>query len=495
MLRWHGNCTARQILKELQDPDELGTDGTLAATAAARAASEGDTQALSMLIAAAADVNRADRFGCTALAVATTSNHEDAVRVLLHASADANAVVAMSGSMNDTYGAPVRFVPPSLWRVADRASLTGTTFVATSVWQSVDKAVDGVFLDKIDYRTTCAILRLLAEAGADPNWAPCSSERWRFVLPGTTPLHRAAESGAEELAQCLVEVRADPLMVDHWSRSPLLVAAENGHARVVACLISAGANLEQVDGWQRTPLWTAASRGFVNTVSTLLLARADVHAADNQGRTPIWTGSASGSAETVRALLHAHANLEAVDSWGATPLSAAAEFGRVKMVSALLLARAEVDRADNLGRTPLWLAAARDHVGVLFALLLAGADKEKASNSGTTPLLAAVEYAKGLRTAYALMSCGADICKTDHQGRTAWQIACSRDNPDDFQKVFDDTHQVLGPAHGCGISDVDHMTWVSDHGDGYGNYLDYNYGVYDVYDPEDDLADLHDYIG
>ena len=469
-----------KILRELQDPDELGSDGMLAAVIAA---SSGRTEVINMLIAAAADVNGADRRGRTALAAASTSNHEDTARVLLHASADVNAGVA--GFNAGRYGP--HFVATSLWLVVDGA--------ATANQQRLPS-----FQVREAITRPCGILRLLAEAGADPNWAPCSSERWRFVLPGTTPLHRAAESGAEELAQCLVEVRADPLMVDHWSRSPLLVAAENGHARVVACLISAGANLEQVDGWQRTPLWTAASRGFVNTVSTLLLARADVHAADNQGRTPIWTGSASGSAETVRALLHAHANLEAVDSWGATPLSAAAEFGRVKMVSALLLARAEVDRADNLGRTPLWLAAARDHVGVLFALLLAGADKEKASHSGTTPLLAACECPKGLRAAYALMSCGADMRKTDHQGRTAWQIACTRGCQEDFENVFaflpfaGSTNQGSRgvPVWGSDMGFSDYAEDYLDHDD-FGRQYDYSEGSYsedgldgyEAYDAED----------
>ena len=426
-----------RILKDLQDPDELDSRGN---SAAVEAAFSRHTDMLKMLIAAAANVNRTDRSGCTALVAASISRNVDAVQVLLHASADANAV-----------GTGFNFgCLPTTHREKDAAGFNFgvEALAATPLWLRVRHYCQ-IFAEKVEEDvTTCIILRMLAGVGADPNWAPRSNECWLSVLPGTTPLLLAAELGGEQLARCLVEVWADPLMVDSWSRCPLLVAAENGHTRLVTFLISVSADLEQVDGWQRTPLWTAASQGFANTVATLLLAGADVHAADNQGRMPIWTGSASGSAETVRTLLQARADVDASDSWGATPLCAAAEFGNVEVVSALLLARAEVDRADKLGRTPMWLAAAADHTAVLFCLLLAGADKEKASNSGATPLLAACECPKGLRAAYALMSCGANLGKVDHQGRTAWQIACSRVNPDDFENVFANALPIAGLGWG-----------------------------------------------
>ena len=89
----------------------------------------------------------------------------------------------------------------------------------------------------------------------------------------------------------------------------------------------------------------------------------------------------------------------------------------------------------------------------VFCLLLAGADKEKASNSGKTPLLAACECSGGLRAAYALMSCGADVGKTDQQGQTAWQIACSRDDADDFENVFAGRQTPTAVMVGRGMQD------------------------------------------
>ena len=268
-----------QILNELQDPDEADSTGNLATVLAA---GRGHAGVLRMLIAAAADLNKTDMSGSTAIASASRSQREGVVQILLHATADVNVEANLA-----------HVDPPC---------------PVTRLWLAVDP-----FLDYYGRRNeaTYAIVRLLAGAGADPNWALRSNSQWNFSLPGTTPLLRAAKSGAEELARCLIEIQASPHMVDLWSRTPLLVAAENGHTRLVQYLISAEADLEPADGWQRTPLWTAAYWGFANTVSTLLLARADIHAADNRGRSSIWAASASGFAETAKALLLAGADLHA----------------------------------------------------------------------------------------------------------------------------------------------------------------------------------------
>ena len=80
----------------------------------------------------------------------------------------------------------------------------------TPLWLAVDP-----FLESCGPRNdaTYAIVRLLVGAGADPNWAPRSTSQWNCLLPGTTPLLRAAKSGAEELARCLIEIQASPHMV------------------------------------------------------------------------------------------------------------------------------------------------------------------------------------------------------------------------------------------------------------------------------------------
>lgn len=96
-----------------------------------------------------------------------------------------------------------------------------------------------------------AILRLLLQAGADPD---------RKSDDGDFPIHGAVRSGHAGAVELLLKARADLLRFDREGLSPLALAAAYGSERLVAMLLDAGAPMEWGDKQQRSPLWWALYR-------------------------------------------------------------------------------------------------------------------------------------------------------------------------------------------------------------------------------------------
>ncbi len=90
-------------------------------------------------------------------------------------------------------------------------------------------------------RTTERDLTQLVLMGADP----CSANS-----KGSTGLHKAAESGNQEVVEILLAAGADPNAVDHKLRSPLHKAAFYGRPEMAEALLAAGADpaARDIDG-------------------------------------------------------------------------------------------------------------------------------------------------------------------------------------------------------------------------------------------------------
>lgn len=74
---------------------------------------------------------------------------------------------------------------------------------------------------------------------------------------GTTPLHAAAMSGSQAIAESLLErgVPVDP--IDAWDETPLHLAARGGHVEVCSLLARRGASLRALNAEDWTPLVVA----------------------------------------------------------------------------------------------------------------------------------------------------------------------------------------------------------------------------------------------
>ncbi|XP_014677458.1 PREDICTED: ankyrin repeat and SOCS box protein 14-like, partial [Priapulus caudatus] len=127
-------------------------------------------------------------------------------------------------------------------------------------------------------------MRLLLEAGADPNVAMTKS--------GETPLIKAVtegeEAGEEAVARMRLSHGADANAADLHGETTLYHAACSGQLDIIRLLLKAGADPKAADSYGRTTLYHAARSGQMDIVDLLLEAGADPNVADTEsGKTPL----------------------------------------------------------------------------------------------------------------------------------------------------------------------------------------------------------------
>ena len=248
------------------------------------------------------------------------------------------------------------------------------------------------------HTTNPTIVRLLLQAGADPN-APDDN--------GLTPLHAGAWNSNPMVVSHLLDAGSDLNARENDGYTVLhYAAAQNGNSRVIKVLLDRGANplAESNDG--RIPLHSALRyRAVPSVVSAMLEAGADEHL------TPLQLSVLHGDAMAVNRLLAEGADPNETDRYGWGPLHFAVPLAGLEVVLALLAAGADPDAQTVGGATALHLAAPQATVSVLSALLRAGADANaKDVEGGWSPLHYAAGYHKGalLPVINSLLQAGAD---------------------------------------------------------------------------------------
>lgn len=242
-----------------------------------------------------------------------------------------------------------------------------------------------------------AIVRLLLQAGADPN-APSDF--------GSTPLHSGVQNSNPVVTSHLLAAGADPNVMNNEGYTPLHFAHLNPNARVTVLLLEAGGDPETLsnDGWTPfhsavfsarsqalpeflgrgvdfafTPLHRAILLGDSEAAMSLLTDGADASAEDDYGWNALHFAVSMGERQIVTAILEADANPDARTENGLTALHLAADPG---FVETLVAAGAEIDVRNDRGRTPLHQAASFREAPVVEALLDAGADRALEDNEG-----------------------------------------------------------------------------------------------------------------
>ena len=226
-----------------------------------------------------------------------------------------------------------------------------------------------------------------------------------------TALHHAAERGAIQVAQLLVEAGADVNARDERGDAPIDHASHAGPwkeqpaTEIVRLLLEHGA---EVDVFQ------AAGLGDVERLRARLdEAPEAVNAKDEQGRTPLYEAAHNLRVEAVELLLERGAEVGAATQWGETPLSTAIahswDEGGPAVVRLLRAAGAtlsfrdalcvgELERVKELlaesperlyerswDETPLHIAARWGHQPVAAFLLELGHDPTPKDGQGNTP--------------------------------------------------------------------------------------------------------------
>lgn len=205
-----------------------------------RAAEQGRTALVRLLLQRGAEAETSSPFGRTALGMACANGHADVVEVLLDSGADANRR-DLSGNLPIYHagrGGHTAVVELLRHRgaqvdVAAAVYLRDLTKIATAL--AVDP--DAVRLRWDNGNTP---LHLAASQAGGAEFVRCLLNHGADVTArdagGATPLHRAAEAGAAESAQLLLVGGADPEAMDHRGRTALALAEARGHTECARIL-------------------------------------------------------------------------------------------------------------------------------------------------------------------------------------------------------------------------------------------------------------------
>ncbi len=368
----NGNAAIiEKLLKAGADANAVGTEGETALMTAART---GNVDAAKVLFAHGAKVDSKDEWhGQTALMWATAQRHPEMLKELLAHGADVNARSnAVKWERQQTAEPRDKWLP--------QGGFTPMMFAA---------------------RENCAkCVPILAGAGGDVN---------AVDTDGYTPLVTALINGQYDVAQALIDNKADPSLAQRDTGVTPLYAAVDAHTMpesnrpspkeidndltsldIIKSLVAHGANvnaqltkqqayrtkLDRGDdgmlGAGTTPLIRAAKAADSVVVKLLIEKGADPKLTGGRsGINPLMAAAGVGTKEedttgrhktaadmieTIKLCLAAGVDINAAESSGRTALHGAALQGFDAVVQFLVEKGAKLDAKDRNGRTPLDMA-------------------------------------------------------------------------------------------------------------------------------------------
>jgi ankyrin repeat protein len=150
-------------------------------------------------------------------------------------------------------------------------------------------------------RDAIEIVQLLIRAGANVK----ATNRY-----GATPLWLASLNGNAATIGVLLEAGADPSAASDEGETALMVAARTGKVDAVNLLLARGADPNVKEQWRgQTALMWAAAEGYAPVIETLVARGADVGARSNGGFTAILFAAREGRLAAVDALIRAGADM------------------------------------------------------------------------------------------------------------------------------------------------------------------------------------------
>jgi ankyrin repeat protein len=291
-----------------------------------RAAENGHSEMLRLLLDAGADNGAVSTDGYTAVGLAAGNGHLAALKLLVSAGADVTGALA---------------------RAATENQLEAASF--------------------------------LLDHGADPN-EKSSLDR--------APLHHLAiAGGSPQLAELLIakgaDLQADALEGGRRGNvrgaTPLKLALLNGHGVLAQTFARNGATLD---------VFARAGLGRVEELRQSLDEGTPPDQPDALGRRPLHFAVANDQAPAASLLLERGAGVNARDAFDATPLHLAVRLGNTKMVEWLLARKADPNARNATGETPLHGACSPEaiHQKIYEILLKHGADPKIRDRDGRQAL-------------------------------------------------------------------------------------------------------------
>lgn len=139
---------------------------------------------------------------------------------------------------------------------------------------------------------------------------------------------------------------------DTFAETPLIDAIIRGYDEIAQILINAKANVNIQVNQNMTPLMYAMLYKRATIAQALLTAHADINAQNANGRTALHIAALSGFPDLVKLLIASHADLTIQDKQGETALHEAILANNYEIIALLVAAGAQFDVANKAGKTP-----------------------------------------------------------------------------------------------------------------------------------------------
>lgn len=428
---------------------------------------EGYGDIIKLLITMELDVNKKDRFGRSALIVASHHGKTDVVKILLENKAD-YAILdnkRQSALLAASRKGHTKIVKLLLEKNADTsvrdlegftpvlaACEGGHTVVAHMLFETgADVSVcdnigqSSLFLaclhnceDFVNYliHTSDKLLNKCNKKGMSPLSNACMKGNVKIVnllleakanietkdCEGRTPLFIACQEGQHKVVDILVKIGADVMTCDWHKHTLLTIACENGHSKIVKTLLELNSSLiNKISEDSRSPLFIASEKGYLNIVDTLLKNNADIEKQDNEKRTPFYVACRFNRLQVAELLCERGANINTCNKWGGSPLFAACREGHQDVVQFLINNNTNFVEDEN-ETTPLLVACEEGYTKIAKLLIDKEAGINTCNKEGKYPLHSAA-FGGHTDIVKALIDKAADKSVKDSEKHTSLDIA------------------------------------------------------------------------
>jgi ankyrin repeat protein len=146
---------------------------------------------------------------------------------------------------------------------------------------------------------------------------------------------KAARTNDRELAETLLESKADPNYAHKNGTTVLMWASENGNINLVKKLLEKKANVNAVGMGGMTALHIAAYMGRIDVVEKLLEEKADINYVDGKKETALMDAAHAGHSEIIGKLLEKNADITKANKDNKKAFDIAKKQGHLKLADML----------------------------------------------------------------------------------------------------------------------------------------------------------------